>query len=65
MAAECKEASVSFFLRKQSPFPLGSKTEPELVLRKQGLKITEYKGRELQNAALTAAAAAERGGKTQ
>lgn len=39
-----EEASVRFFLRKQSPFPLGSTTEPEFVLRKPGgVKITAYK----------------------
>lgn len=43
---KAEEASVKFFLRKLSPFPLGSTTEPELVLRKpgSGLKITGYKG---------------------
>lgn len=43
---KAEEASVKFFLRKLSPFPLGSRTEPELVLRKPGsrLKITGYKG---------------------
>lgn len=47
-----EEASVELFLRKLSPFPLGSRTEPELVLRKPGkLKITTYKGRELQDSA--------------
>lgn len=37
---------MEFFLRKPSPFPLGSETEAELVLRKPGsrLKITGYKG---------------------
>lgn len=39
-----EEASVKFFLGKQSPFPLGSRTEPEFVLRKPGrVKITAYK----------------------
>lgn len=40
-----EEASVRFFLRKQSPFPLGSTTgRPEFVLRKPGgVKITAYK----------------------
>lgn len=43
---KAEEASVDFVLRKLSPFPLGSGTEPELVLRKpgSGLKITGYKG---------------------
>lgn len=43
---KAEEASVELFLRKLSPFPLGSETEPELVLRKPGsrLKITGYKG---------------------
>lgn len=43
---KAEEASVEFVLRKLSPFPLGSGTEPEVVLRKPGsrLKITRYKG---------------------
>lgn len=49
---KAEEASVKLFLRKLSPFPLGSRTEPELALRKPGkLKITAYKSRELQDSA--------------
>ena len=47
-----EEVSVKFFLRKQSQFPLGSWTGPEFVLRKPSwVKITEYKGGGLQDAA--------------
>lgn len=49
LLCDCSERRGSkylVFLRKQSPFPLGSETEPEFVLRKPSLlKITEYKGR--------------------
>lgn len=52
LRVKAREASVKFFLRKQSPFPLGSQTEPEFVLRKLSRsKITEYKSRVLQDAA--------------
>lgn len=51
--AKVEEVRVTFFLRKQSPFPLGSHTEVGRVVRKSSqLKITEYKGREQQDAVI-------------
>lgn len=52
MQSESRGSKCLDFLRTQSPFPLGSYTEQEFVLRKPSrVKIMAYKGRGLQDAA--------------